>query len=43
MALAPESPIRPPKPKCVRLLAKADDAASLAPVVERHALSRGGE
>src|SRR6201990_1748312 len=25
---------------CVRLLAKADDAASIAPVVERHGLSR---
>jgi NADPH:quinone reductase-like Zn-dependent oxidoreductase len=28
--------------RCVRLLAKADDAASLAPVVERHKLSRAG-
>jgi NADPH:quinone reductase len=26
--------------RCVRLLAKVDDAASLAPVVERHSLSR---
>ena len=29
--------------RCVRLLAKAEDAASIAPVVERHALSRGGD
>src|ERR1700729_32257 len=28
--------------RCVRLLAKVDDAASLAPVVERHDLSRAG-
>ena len=28
--------------RCVRLLAKAADAASLAPVVERHGLSRAG-
>src|ERR1700755_378682 len=28
---------------CVRLLAKADDAASIAPVVERHALSRAAD
>jgi NADPH2:quinone reductase len=27
--------------RCVRLLAKANDAASLAPVIERHTLSRG--
>ena len=27
--------------RCVRLLAKADNAGSLAPVVERHTLSRG--
>jgi NADPH:quinone reductase len=29
--------------RCVRLLAKVDDAASLAPVVERHSLSRAGD
>jgi NADPH:quinone reductase len=28
--------------RCVRLLAKVDDAALLAPVVERHSLSRAG-
>src|SRR6201992_1902657 len=28
--------------RCVRLLAKADDAAALTPVVERHGLSRDG-
>jgi NADPH:quinone reductase-like Zn-dependent oxidoreductase len=29
--------------RCVRLLAKAENAASIAPVVERHALSRGAD
>src|ERR1700759_3379338 len=29
--------------RCVRLLAKAEDAAPLAPVVERHGLSRTGD
>jgi NADPH:quinone reductase-like Zn-dependent oxidoreductase len=36
----PEAPPISVEARCVRLLVKADDAASLAPVVERHGLSR---
>lgn len=44
MIPAPPKPNGPPivvDARCVRLLAKADDPASLAPVVERRPLSRG--
>ncbi|MGC2315206.1 MAG: zinc-binding alcohol dehydrogenase family protein [Bradyrhizobium sp.] len=40
---APNKPERPPvtvEARCVRLLAKADDPASLAPTIERRTLSR---
>jgi NADPH:quinone reductase len=36
----PDGPLVPVEARCVRLLAKAADAASLAPVVERRTLSR---
>src|SRR3979409_1943676 len=43
MIPAPEKPNGPPLPveaRCVRLPAKADDAASLAPVIEQRTVSR---
>jgi NADPH2:quinone reductase len=43
MMSAPKKPAGPPvtvEARCVRLLAKADDPASLAPMTERRALSR---
>jgi NADPH2:quinone reductase len=45
MALAPKPGASPVtvEARCVRLLAKADDAASLAPVIESHALSRAAD
>jgi NADPH:quinone reductase len=36
----PDAPSVPVDARCVRLLAKADDSASLAPVIERQPLSR---
>ena len=33
----------PVQARCVRLPAKAADAASISPVIETHALSRGEE
>ena len=44
MMSAPEpsgSAVATVEARCVRLLAKADDPASIAPVIERRALSRG--
>ena len=40
MPLAPDARPVPVAARCVRLLAKADDAAALAPVIERCALTR---
>ncbi|MHC2257617.1 NADPH2:quinone reductase [Bradyrhizobium embrapense] len=39
----PEPHGRPVEARCVRLLAKAENAAAVAPVIERHALSRGAD
>jgi NADPH:quinone reductase len=43
MNIAPRTDARPVavEARCVRLLAKADNAASIEPAVERHTLSRG--
>jgi hypothetical protein len=43
MTSAPQKPDAPPvsvEARCVRLLAKADDPASLAPLIERRVLRR---
>ncbi|MES5482537.1 zinc-binding alcohol dehydrogenase family protein [Bradyrhizobium sp. INPA03-11B] len=41
MPPAPQANRHPVDARCVRLLAKAEDAAAVAPVVEKHVLSRG--
>ncbi|WP_229182293.1 quinone oxidoreductase family protein [Bradyrhizobium oropedii] len=41
MPSAPQAHRHPVDARCVRLLAKAENAAAVAPVVETHALSRG--
>src|SRR5215204_5610530 len=43
MTVAQKTDARPVsvEARCVRLLAKADDPAAIAPVAERHTLSRG--
>ena len=45
MPVAPKPDVRPAsvEARCVRLPAKVADAASLAPVIETRALSRGAE
>src|ERR1700750_2447283 len=42
MSVAPETPSKTIEARCVRLNAKAENAAAVAPVVEHHTLARGG-
>src|SRR6201989_811232 len=41
MSVAPETPSKTIEARCVRLNAKAENAAAVAPVVEHHTLARG--
>ena len=39
----PKAQLQSVEARCVRLLAKAADPASIEPVIERHALARAGD